>query len=253
MLTFTQLSSHMQLALEGATELPQSITLLQVANFAGRWFMMHPWNFRERPAIRLTPIKDVEYIILPLDFGEQTTYQMSDGLNFGVTFTTPQQISHLRATTVSVSQNYYWCAIVQPSQPNVNQPMPPPRLEIWPTPSATVQADLVIGYRAKWSELTSSSNVETPDVCNVPDYAEMCLIEACRAFVIGWGERLSQPQGGVHGLLAALVQSIMWSDLVSTDDRIQTDYGIMMGGAIQSRYPSHTWRSASASPVANPS
>ncbi len=261
MLTLTDLENHVQLAIEGATTLPQSIELTQVINLAGRWFMSHPWEFRERPAISLKPLNGIEYIILPDDFGVQTTYQMSDGLNFGVTFTTPQQISHLRATTVSVSQNYYWCAIVQPGQSARNLPMPPPRLEIWPTPSATVQADLIVGYKAKWTELRYQTgggveyteNVEQDDVANVPDIAEMCLIEACRAFAIGWGERLSQPQGGVHGMLKALVESVMWATLVATDGMIQTDYGIMMGGAIQSRYPSHTWRSASASPVANPS
>ncbi len=253
MLTFDKLESHMKRSLEGATILDEGITLLEVANFAGRWFMGHPWEFRERPAIRLTPLVGVDHIFLPDDFGNQTTYQMSDGLNFGITFTTLQQISHLRATTVVVSQNYYWAAVAQPSQPNQNQPMPPPRLELWPTPSATPQADLVIGYKAKWVDLTDSDNAETPDVCNIPDYAEMAMIQCARAFAVGWAGRLSDGEVDVETQLQKLVNGMVWRMLLDTDGSVQTDYGIMMGGAIQTRYPSHTWRSASASPVSNPS
>jgi len=57
----------------------------------------------------------------------------------------------------------------------------------------------------------------------------------------------------VETQLAKLVNGMVWRMLLDTDGSVQTDYGIMMGGAIQTRYPSHTWRSASASPVSNPS
>lgn len=262
MITLTELENHCKQALEGATTLPQSISLVDIINFAGRWFTsVNPWNFRDRPPVSLSLRADVPYLDLPFDFGEQLGYQMSDGLNFGITFTTIQQILHLRATTVTVSQNYYWASIVQPSQVAANLPMPPPRIELWPEPKSDREDIMVFAYRAKWAELRyqvsggleHSEDVEEDDVANVPDYAEMVLIEACRAFAIGWGERLSQPQGGVHELLKALMTGPIWLALMATDGLQQVDQGLMMGGAIQARYPSHTWRSASASPVSGPS
>ncbi len=254
MLTLTVLENHVKQGIEGVTTLPQSISLVDCINFAGRWFFsINPWNFRDRPPVLLSLRKDIPYMDLPSDFGEQLGYQMSDGLNFGITFTTIQQLMHLRATTVTVSQNYYWGSIVQPSQPAPNLPMPPPRVEIWPTPAAD-QEDLVsIAYRAKWRELIYQTNTVTEDdVANVPDYADMCLIEAAKAFAIGWGERQYEPMGGVHGILKLLMEGPLWAALVATDGLQQVDQGLMMGGAIQARYPSHTWRSASASPVSGP-
>lgn len=257
MLTLTEIKKHADYELGGGTSLPSSISTESAINYAGMAFYnIHQWNFRNRAPVALDFIADQQFITLPRDFGEITAYQMTEGLNFGVTFTTPQQVAAHRATTVTVSQNYYWASIIFPSQVATSVAPPPPRIEIWPTPAADNLGVFTLWYRSKWVDLihqtSDTTAVEVDDVANIPDYAEAAFLQFVRAFVAGWGERLTEPQGGVDGILARTLQGPVWQAAVATDGLVQSDYGMQVGGAIQSRYPAFTWRSASASPVTDP-
>jgi hypothetical protein len=86
----------------------------------------------------------------------------------------------------------------------------------------------------------------------VPDYAEFALAMACRAFAAGLEEEEVAGKD-VHERLEPLMKSTIFKSAYESDGLIQADYGPMGGGAIQSTYPTFTWRSASASPVADPS
>ncbi len=253
MLTLTEIKKHTDFELGGGTSLPGGITTESVINHAGRAFYnIHPWNFRYRPPVALDLIADQAYIELPVDFGEKVGYQMTQGLNFGITFTTPQDVANHRATTVTVSQNYYWATISFPSQIASTEAPPPPRIEIWPTPAASKLGIFTLWYRSRWVDLESQVGDGAEDVANLPDYAEAAFLQFVRAFTAGWGERLTQPQGGVEGILGLVMNGFIWQAAITTDGLVQSDYGVQLGGAIQGSYPFSTWRSASASPIADP-
>lgn len=220
----------------------------RIINLAGDMFYnCHQWKFRERPPVNLSLVANQDHVDLPPDFGEQTGYQVN-GLNFGVAFTTIKAIMDLRATAITVSQNYWYAAIVYPAQVSVKQPPPPARMEIWPTPSAAHSERIQLSYRARWIPIAAED-----DVAPVPTYAQGALIQVVRAFSAGYLERLMEPQGGLDAILRAIMEGPIFEAAVTADGLTQSDYGPMTNGAIQATYPRQTWRSASASPISGPS
>jgi hypothetical protein len=217
-----------------------------IVNHAGRWFTSHhPWNWRIAPEVQISTVASQDYVDLPVDFGEMVAYQVISGLNYGIELTTPQIIADRRASSVTISQNYYWGTISHPRRPDSKSPPPAPRLELWPTPSTAVVDFMRLWYRTKWVELD-----ETTDAADVPDYCEFALAMTCRAFASGLSEEYGNERD-VTGELNKLVNGPIFQACKETDGMQQTDYGHLAGGAIQGQY-SPSWRSASASPVADP-
>ena len=64
-----------------------------------------------------------------------STSQMNNALTSWFKWGTVQKIIELRATTINVAQSYFTGALVYPSAPSKKEEMPPPRVELWPTPS----------------------------------------------------------------------------------------------------------------------
>jgi hypothetical protein len=48
------------------------------------------------------------------------------------------------------------------------------------------------------------------------------------------------------------MEGAIWEAAVTTDGLQAPDYGLLLGGAIQNKYPYFTWRAATASPVSDP-
>jgi hypothetical protein len=236
---------------------PSALDQDDIINDAGRAFYnIHQWNFRYKPPIAISLRANEPFVLLPADFGEMVAYQMTEGINFGIAFTTPQEVATLRSTTITVTQNYYWASTVFPSQVNQHEAPPPPRFEIWPTPSADDANALTLWYRSKWTKLVKAASAGPPvvldDIADVPEYAEAALIQFVRAFSAGWSERLLEPGGAVEGYLERVMNGKVWEAAVTADNLIQVDHGEMMGGAIQRSYPHTGWRSRSASAVSDP-
>ena len=228
-----------------------------IINDAGRFFFAaHTWKFRERPPVTLNFVANTPYIILPEDFGELTSHQMSNSLNYHFTMTSMQQIINFRSTTVDVTLQHFWGALAFPASPTRSEPPPPPRIELFPQPSTAVSDVMTVAYRAKWMELIirgDSTTGAVDDVAQVPTYAHMSLIQCVRAFAMGLQERLFEPKGGIEGILDRILNGPIWKACMLADSMVQNTYGVQGGGAIQSRYPFFTWKSRSSSPVANPS
>jgi len=234
MLTYTELENHAQYALEGGTEMPQGITLAHVINLAGTWFMTaHPWAFREGVVAKLHFTADQEYVDLPADFGAMTVLQMTSSLVSTISMTTPGELIARRVRSVTVTQQHYWVALVQGPKNDRAGAFPPPRLEIWPTPASNSENALTCIYRRKWLRFADTEADTSVDTVPVPEYCEMALIQAVRATVTGWGERLMQPQGGIEPLLAKLKKSAIWQAAIEEDGLQQPDYGPLQGGAIE--------------------
>ncbi len=247
-LTLTRLRSNITHVLQSGS-VPTELDQDQLINEAGDIFCnLHQWNFLLRPPMTADLNEGSESIDMPDDFGELVAYSTVNGLNNGINFTTPMQLAARRATSVTVTQNYYWATMVQPAQTDRSQPPPTQRLEIWPPVSATSLDQIVFWYRAAWQPL-----VEATDVADVPAYAVPALISIVRAYASGLAERLLQPSGGgEHGMIAHVVEGPIWDSAVTKDGLLVPDYGKISGGAIEGLHPHFSWRSASASPVANP-
>lgn len=256
-LLYTTVENHVQYMLEDATALPSSITMNEVINQAGRMFYsIHQWNFREVEPATIHLIKDQPYAELPPDFGELSAIEMTQGLNFGLTLVTPQELITRRATSITITQQYYWVAIITPRHRSLSGDWPQPRLELWPTPAADNLNAITVQYRIRWMSVPASSTPGTAGADDtytipLPEYAEMAYLEVVRAVAAGWGERLTQPQGGVTGMLKNVMGGAIWEAAVTTDGLQQMNYGPLSGGAIQGRYPLTTWLSAAAA-SANP-
>lgn len=248
-LTLARLRSNITHALQGGS-VPAQLDQDELINEAGELFYsLHQWNFRLRPPVTIDLIAGQSHIDFPDDFGSMVAYSTVNGLNNGIQMTTPHGLAAKRATSITVTQNYYWATMVQPSQPERRQSPGPPRWEIWPPVSSTSLDQIVIWYLAKWQPM-----IETTDVADVPSYAVPALISFVRAYASGLAERLLEPSGGgEHGMIAHVMEGPIWDAAVTQDGLLMSDYGIISGGAIESLQPHFSWRSASASPVANPS
>lgn len=247
LLTLTRLRNNVTWALTGgsvSSELDQD----DIINEVGQAFYgAERWNFRMRPPVTLGVIAGESYIDLPIDFGEPVSVQMSNTLNYGVTLTSIHEIQNLRSTTVTVTSNYYWAAMVQPRQRSRTEAPPPPRLELWPTPGSTDADILTIVYRARWTPLYN-----TDDVADVPDFAHGAFLMFLRRYVGGLSERLLDPKGGLEVMIDNLKKSTVWRDAVNADGLWQNNYGPIMNGAIEMTYPRLSQFSAAAS-SSNPS
>jgi len=234
MLTYTQLENHAQHVLEGATTLPQGITFAQIIDLTGQWFFSaHPWAFREGVVAQLHFTADQDFIDLPMDFGALTVLEMTASLTSTITMTTPAELIARRVRSVTVSQQHYWVALVQGPKNDRAGAFPPPRLEIWPTPASNEENAITVIYRRKWLRFADTTADTSVDTVPVPEYAEMALIQAVRGAAMGWGERLTEPQGGIEALLNVLKKGVIWQATVEEDGMQQPNYGILQGGAIE--------------------
>lgn len=207
-----------------------------VINQAGHWFTSHhPWNWRIAPEVILPAVAGETFINLPMNFGEMVASQVVSGLNHGIQFTTPQVIADRRATTVTITQNYYLATIVHPGRPSSQEAPAPPRIDVWPAFASTNANFFRLWYRSKWTELQT-----TTDAANVPDFCEFALAMTVRAFASGLCEEYTRDRD-VMSELSKLVRGEVFKTCKETDGAQQADYGYVMGGAIQEQYSASQW------------
>lgn len=87
---------------------------LFILNYAGNWLVnSHSWHWMLRPEVTLDFHKDIEYVWLPLDFGEMVGYDVTSGLASSLSMTTHQHLVDLRTSSITTSTWRYWCAVTQ--------------------------------------------------------------------------------------------------------------------------------------------
>tara|TARA_R100000329_G_scaffold118186_1_gene97301 strand:+ start:492 stop:1178 length:687 start_codon:yes stop_codon:yes gene_type:complete len=208
-ITLSELKKHVQHALGGspASQLSEE----GIVNEAGRYMFMAPWKFRERPPVTLSFVQNQPFVSLPDDFGEVVSAHMDSGLTKSIHFTTIDDLLERRTTAIGQSHMYY-ASVVHTDEGQA-------RLEIHPSPSS---ADKIrIGYRAKWTGLSSDT-----DKSPTPDYADSALIACVRAFALGYEEE------GLEIRLAEIEAGPIYRRLLEKDGIIQPDYGPIRGGAV---------------------
>lgn len=194
-----------------------------MVNEAGRRLAMsHTWKWLERNPTTLDLTSGQAYIALPTDFAHLIACEAAPSLGRCLNLTTFGGLAEMRARLITTTGAYF-AAIVQPTQAAANSAPGAPRLELWPTPGANVTAAFAIWYRAKWTELSSDT-----DVANVPLWIEPLLCQMVRAVAKGYEEediddRIDRVLGG--GTFAQAIEH---------DGQIQPDYGPIEGGAVGS-------------------
>ncbi len=178
-LTLAEYIAHIEHELGGSPAHELSAT--QIVNEAGRHlFSMNEWTFRTRPPTTLGLTASQAYIALPSDFDELVAYSPASGKSEVFTLTKAADLAHHRTHPVGKAGDY-WMALVQPTQVATTSGSPVQRLELWPTPAATVSSVMNIWYRALWTELDSED-----DVPNIPLWVEPVFVRTVRAFAIGY-------------------------------------------------------------------
>jgi hypothetical protein len=173
---------------------------------------------------------------MPSDFGEIVSANMKDGLVQTFSFTTFDDLLHRRRTNTGAT-SHYWIAISHPIPEDDSAEIPPPRLELYPTP--TTGDEISIAYRARWRELVNDT-----DVAAIPDYVESAFVALVRAFALGYEEE------GLEVRVAEVEMGPVFIRALEKDGLIQPDYGPIRNGALSMIEPRHNlpWDS-----TANPS
>lgn len=208
--------------------LPSSLPFLSVLNEAGRWmYSCHSWRWRSRPPTNLDLAATVDYVLLPDDFGELIGRGIF-GANGLVTFfrlvdaTTLQEFR----TMGVLDRSWSYCGCILTPAAADGGPTPKPRLEIWPAPDEDLDDGLVCLYRAGWTDRDS-----TTDHIDLPDFMESLFVEVLCAFVLG---NLEWAQESLSDRLGRIIEGALFQTAMLTDGRIQSRYGAMRGGLVES-------------------
>lgn len=224
--TFLQLTNFVKRALgDSATE--SEVTHTIIVNDAGTFlFSMRAWNFRLRPPLLLDLVADQPYVELPRDYGEMIAYRLN-GLTQDIYFTTPQQLATMRDHSLMPVGFRYYMAVVFPTQEIAEIKPDPPRVEIYPTPTSD-QADVFsVTYRAQWVPLANNT-----EIANTPDYVDPLLMLLMQAFA--WGYLDKAFWGDLDEILGRIEKGRVFKAAKRIDQNVQSDYGPMTGGAVES-------------------
>lgn len=191
-----------------------------IVNACGKYiFSLRLWKFRRRPPYAISLTSSQEYVSLPTDFGQlQSIYATGTTMDFQIV--EMDELVDLRRNSIT-SQYGYRVAVVQPGQTSASAEMAAPRLEIWPTPSASASSAAKIVYYANWTELTAPS-----DKVNIPAWAEPVMYTLIPEWAAGTADGNlmdRQDRFGASKVLAAAI---------SMDGLMQTTAGRVRNGLL---------------------
>lgn len=237
--TLAEYRNHVQHAVGGSAVSSQLQADL-IINEAGRYLVsMHHWKWLEAVPATLDFTISTAYVAMPSDFKSLNAIWPDDAVNATFRLTTPTELARLREYEISIAAAYYG-ALVYPSQANVTSHQTVPRLELYPTPSATTSGALHIWYTRAWTVIDDAT-----DVPNFPAYMETLYTQLVRAFARGYEE---DDAASLDERITAIRNGPIFEACVSQDGMTQTDYGELRGGWAETLPLPLTW-----DPVSNPS
>lgn len=136
------------------------------------------WNFNLRPVASLNLTNGQSYVACPSDFGEMVSLTYN-GTGSKVQVVTLEQLDQLRADG-GTDTSVLYCALSQPGQSSVTTAITVPRIEVTPTPAASVTGALLLRYRSAWTLLDTNT-----DVANLPVWMEPVFESLIRAVAKG--------------------------------------------------------------------
>ncbi len=146
--------------------------------------LLHPWQWREA-ALSLSTVASQAYVNLPSDFGQLMTLRYSaPGNSNGTLVAKPlADIVAMRTTLPSSALNTptYFYAVAWVAQASVTA-LPQPRLELYPTPSASTTAAMIGYYKKDTPKLVNGTDVPDMPASFHPALLNFCAVYACQSF-----------------------------------------------------------------------
>lgn len=237
--TLAEYRNHVQHAVGGGAVSSQLQADL-IINEAGRYLCsMHHWKWLEPVPGTLNFTSAQAYVSMPSDFKSLESIWPDDAINATFVLTSVDEINKMRQFDVSSSAAYFG-ALVYPGQANATSHQTVPRLELYPTPSASATGALHIFYTRGWTVIDDAT-----DVPNIPAYVETLYTQLVRAFAKGYEE---DDTATLDERLAAIAAGPIFAACVSQDGMTQNEYGEMRGGWTDTQPMPLNWE-----PASNPS
>jgi len=208
---------------------PQSAhDLYQTLNMAGRALFAFDWSWKATGPTQLDATASQSYITLPTDFEQVISIERNDGQQYRVQVLTMTDLQMLRDRTDNYGGRDFWCAFVYQPQASTST-LPLPRMELFPTPSASTSGVFNLWYQRTWKELSIGSPSDLP---NIPNFAEQALVHGACALAYEIENKSSNID---RQLYDRAIQ-----ELLVRDTRTLPNAGIMRGGADRFRGPCAT-------------
>ena len=223
--TLVEYRNHVQHATGGGA-LSSQLAQDQIINEAGRYLVsMHHWKWLEMTPATLTFTISTAYVSMPADFKSLDAIWPDDAINSSFELVTPREIARMREYEITATAAYYG-TLVYPTQAAVTAHQTVPRLELYPTPSATTSGALHLWYTRGWTVIDDAT-----DVPNFPPYLETLFTQIVRAFAKGYEE---DDQGTLDDRLVSIAGGPIFAAAVSQDGMTQNEYGEIGGGWLES-------------------
>lgn len=224
-------------------EVHSAVTPWRCLNGAGHWMCnSRAWRWLRGGLEALALTADQSYVDLPADFGSINAIEGGQGFQASIELTTPDQLLEYKSSATA-NTGYYYCAVLSYDHADITGTStgsnhvvaastaaeqkalkaPTPRLEIYPTPTATVTDGLLLYYTRGWREV--SNDTET---IFVPDWMEELYIRIARCWAKGYEEDDSYNRDAA---LMAIMQGPDYAACVRRDTQGQMDKGRVRGGA----------------------
>ena len=197
---------------------------LVLANEAGRWLCStHNWTFLDGADTLLAVTAAQDYVALPSDFQAVNEIEKNGGQTTPSNWwcwTSLAEITRMRGQALPSGGWTYWGAV---GYRQVEDGVPVPVLEIYPTPSATEASALRLRYRRQWRDFTADH-----DQAAIPGWMDALYLEAVRAFALGTAEERS---GTLDQRLVGVLGGALMAVAIRRDVAQQKRYGLISGGA----------------------
>ena len=204
-MTITAIQAR-QYAASVAGGTPELFSLEALVNMAGRQLVsLHPWGWLRAPEVMLDLIANQSWIDLPLDFGRQGAIETTGASGYTATFVPLDILDEYRNADRAQVAGYALAVTYGPgASPNYVPHVP--RLEVWPTPSATVTDALRMFYYRRWTEVSTASG--STHILNFPPFMDMLYWRVLRETVMAFEE---DDIASLEQRIGVLVQSSLFT------------------------------------------
>lgn len=237
-LTAEAVVRHIEHALAGPTDLGE----LAIANEAGRHLVsMRNWRWLRGAKALVGTVAGQEWIALPADCKRVDAIEQTNSLVGTFEFVPLQEFLNYKTSTVTTSPISYWGTVVWARDTyavaGTEAPgAPSPRIEVYPTPTATNASAFTVYYDRGWVELTEDNQDVT-----IPPFLESLYLALCRAFAKGYEE---EDTADVNTRLASLTRGPLYLTAMREDVSQQKDMGRLRGGLASTGVSLYRWSGA---------
>lgn len=200
---------------------PMSTVML--CNLAGHHLIsMHAWEWLKRPAVQLPLVAGQDWAKLPADFGREIANQGAS-ISGGFKWTTFEHVIALRDQATTITGPWWYVGALVHKASIVDGSIEP-RVEVYPTPTASDNTTYKTAYYAAWSQLKETTlSVPIPG----QGWLDLLYLEIASAIAQGYVEH---DVAGMSARLTALRGLSLFTDAVAFDGTRTSNLGQMDGG-----------------------